>query len=66
MKALGAFGDRKTFMANLMNTSGLRLEEQVRDLIDKTIERFGRLNGTVNDADTNGQSGVVDGDCTAQ
>ena len=37
----------------------VRVEEEVRDLIDKTISRFGRLDVAVNNAGTEGKPGPV-------
>jgi NAD(P)-dependent dehydrogenase (short-subunit alcohol dehydrogenase family) len=37
----------------------IRSDEDVRNLVDKTIERFGRLDGAVNSAGTEGKPGPV-------
>src|ERR1700680_3033868 len=37
----------------------VRREDDVRNLVDKTVERFGRLDGAVNNAGTEGQPGPL-------
>src|SRR3981189_2446710 len=37
----------------------VRHEEEVRDLVDKTVARFGRLDAAVNNAGTEGKPGPV-------
>ena len=39
--------------------SDVRHEEDVRTLVDKTVERFGRLDVAVNSAGTEGVPGLV-------
>ncbi|MCX4145013.1 MULTISPECIES: SDR family NAD(P)-dependent oxidoreductase [Paraburkholderia] len=39
--------------------SDVRFEDEVRDLVDKTVTRFGRLDVAVNSAGTEGQNGPV-------
>ena len=39
--------------------SDVRFEDQVRELVDKTVARFGRLDVAVNSAGTEGQNGPV-------
>jgi NAD(P)-dependent dehydrogenase (short-subunit alcohol dehydrogenase family) len=40
-------------------SADVRLEEDVRDLVDQTVQRFGRLDVAVNNAGTEGQPGPV-------
>ena len=58
LRALGA--EAEYFGADV------RVEEEVRDLVDKTISRFGRLDVAVNNAATEGKPGpVVEQDATS-
>jgi NAD(P)-dependent dehydrogenase (short-subunit alcohol dehydrogenase family) len=53
-KELRAFGAEAEFI-----NADVRKEEDVRDLVDKTVARFGRLDVAVNNAATEGQVGPI-------
>jgi NAD(P)-dependent dehydrogenase (short-subunit alcohol dehydrogenase family) len=54
VKQLRSFGSEAEFV-----NADVRKEEDVRNLVDRTIERFGRLDVAVNNAGTEGQPGAV-------
>src|ERR1700733_10758535 len=53
-KELRAFGSEAEFI-----NADVRKEDDVRDLVDKTVARFGRLDVAVNNAATEGQVGPI-------
>ncbi|MCW3064757.1 MAG: transporter [Solirubrobacterales bacterium] len=57
---LRSFGTEAEFV-----NADVRTEDDVRALVDKTVERFGRLDVAVNNAGTEGQVGLI-GDQTAE
>ena len=48
-------------MINPTIMPSLRIEEQMRDLIDKTIQRFGQLNGAVSNTIAERRTHLVTG-----
>src|SRR6202046_1337267 len=53
-KELRTFGSEAEFI-----NADVRKEDDVRDLVDKTVARFGRLDVAVNNAATEGQVGPI-------
>src|SRR3989454_1622663 len=54
VKELRSFGSEAEFMR-----ADVRHEDEVRDLVDRTVARFGRLDVAVNNAATEGQVGPI-------
>jgi len=54
VKELRSFGSEAEFI-----NADVRKDDDVRALVDKTVSRFGRLDGAVNNAGTEGQVGPI-------